>query len=184
MKEEPNPKLTIVIRANNAGKHCPGGIDWNACPGIWRDPQRMSGAWCFKEGRVPLSALFQNVGSGMTAEEFMDTFGGIAPQDVKAALQHISEQLRKGTETDLHSNIPEGGAIDWRDYPGIEISDKGQSREWVFKGTQRRIAELFEHIAEGGTIHNYCERFDEVQRAETEELMDFLAARLDTIGPY
>lgn len=179
--ERQHSQRETEMSAEPDNKHCPGGIDWNACPGIWRNPKRMSGAWCFKRGRVPLSSLFENVGSGMTVEEFIDTFGGIDLQDVTAALRHISEQLRKGTETNLYSNIPEGGAIDWRDYQGIETINENQSHEWVFKGTQRRIAELFEHLSKGETTHDYCEQFNEVQAADAKELMRFLAARLNSM---
>ena len=166
-------------RTEPDSRHCPGGIDWNACPGIWRDPERMSGAWCIDQGRVQLASMFANIGSGMTVKEFIDTFGAIRHEDVTSVLRHIIEQLRKGT-TNPDSPVPGRGAIDWREHKGIEIINENRSNEWVFKGTQRRIADLFEHIAEGGTIYNYCERSDETRRAETEELMDFLATRLNT----
>lgn len=169
------------MREEPHGRHCPGGIDWNACPGIWRDPGRMSGAWCIDQGRVPLTAMFANLGSGMTVEEFVGTFGAIKHEDVTSVLQHITKRLREGTETDVYSGIPEGGAIDWRDYAGIEVSDDGQSREWVFKGTRHRIADLFDHVANGGTTVDYCERADGVQPEDTEALMTFLEARLDSM---
>lgn len=160
-------------------KHCPGGIDWSECPGIWRDPERMSGAWCIDQGRVQLASMFTNMGSGMTVDEFIDTFGAIEHKDVTSVLRHIVQQLRKG-RTNPDSPSPTTGAIDWGEHEGIEIIKENHSSEWVFKGTQRRIADLFEHIAEGGTTYSYCERFEEIQRAETEGLMNFLAARLNT----
>jgi uncharacterized protein (DUF433 family) len=141
----------------------------------------MSGAWCFKEGRVPLSSLFEEVGSGASIEDFIDTFGGINAEDVTAALQHITTQLRARTESDLCSGIPEGGAINWRDYSGIEISEEVQYGEWVFKGTEHKIADLFEHITNGGTTHEYCEQAKDIQAADARELMEFVAARLDSM---
>ena len=123
--------------------------------------------------------MFTNMGSGMTVEEFIDTFGAIKHEDVTSVLRHVVEQLRNG-RTNPDSPVPGRGAIDWREHEGIEIIKENHSSEWVFKGTQRKIADLFEHIAEGGATYNYCERFDEIQRVETEELMDFLAARLRT----
>jgi hypothetical protein len=122
--------------------------------------------------------MFTNIGSGMTVEEFIDTFGAIKHEDVDSVLRHVVEQLRNG-KTNPDSPAPGRGAIDWREHKGIEILKENDSSEWVFKGTQRRIADLFEHIAEGGTTYSYCERFNGTQDAETEELMEFLAVRLN-----
>ena len=167
------------MRPKRDSRHCPGGIDWSACPGIWRDPGRMSGAWCIDQGRVQLASMFANMASGMTVEEFIDTFGAIEHEEVTSVLRHVVKQLRNGT-TSPNSPVPARGAIDWREHEGIEVVKEEHANEWVFTGTRRTIADLFEHIAEGGTTYNYCKRFEEVQRTETEDLMDFLAARLNT----
>ena len=114
-----------------------------------------------------MSSLFEEIGGGATVAEFIDTFGGIDIQDV--------------TETDLYSGIPEGGAIDWRDHPGVAVDENNHSCEWVFEDTQHRIADLFEHITNGGTTHSYCEQAEDIELADTEELMEFIAGRLDSM---
>jgi len=37
-------------------------IDWSTCTAVERDPDRVSGAWVFKGTRVPVAALFENLG--------------------------------------------------------------------------------------------------------------------------
>ena len=73
-----------------------GCIDWNTCPGLWRDPERMSGAWCFDQARVPLSSLFGNLSTGMTVEEFLYTYSMEHEDTPTAVLRHMSEQLQAG----------------------------------------------------------------------------------------
>ena len=48
--------------------------DWNTCPVDERRPGKLSGAWTFAGTRVPVSALFENLGSGATVEQFLDWF--------------------------------------------------------------------------------------------------------------
>ena len=48
--------------------------DWNTCPAVERRAGKLSGAWAFAGTRVPVSALFENLGSGATVEQFLDCF--------------------------------------------------------------------------------------------------------------
>ena len=56
-------------------------------------PDRLSGARVFTNTRVPVSALFGNLASGATIEEFLDWFEGVAKWQVDAVLEHIAENL-------------------------------------------------------------------------------------------
>ena len=76
-----------------------GEIDWAQCPHLWRNPKRMSAAWCFDGTRLPLSALFMNLGSGMTIPEFQEQFPGPPTEHVRAVLEFIAERL-EATGTD------------------------------------------------------------------------------------
>ena len=68
-------------------------IDWSNCPAVESVPGRLSGAWVFTKTRVPVSALFGNLASGATIEEFLDWFEGVEEWQVKAALEHVVENL-------------------------------------------------------------------------------------------
>ena len=39
-------------------------LDWNTCIWVERDSAKVSGAWVFKNTRVPVKALFANVEGG------------------------------------------------------------------------------------------------------------------------
>ena len=157
----------------------PGGIDWNSCPGLWRDPGRMSGAWCFDQSRVPVSSLFQNLESGVTVKKFLDIFPMDNDWNVAGVLRHLSERLGNDPTSGPAESGAGPGAIDWRDYKGIEPDTNDGETKWVFKGTTRAIGELFEHMANGGSTDEYCSRFPEVRPDDTTELLEFLVRRLE-----
>lgn len=72
--------------------------DWIACKAIESKPGKVSGAWVFKGTRVPVSALFNNLKSGATIEEFMDWFPGVTRQQVESVLSHQIESLESGAD--------------------------------------------------------------------------------------
>ena len=41
-----------------------GAINWSDCPAVERTPGKVSGAWLFKDTRVPVKALFENIEAG------------------------------------------------------------------------------------------------------------------------
>ena len=93
----------------------------------------------------------------------------------------MSERLRRKQTTPSDSTASGADSVDWRECPGIEVGTKGPTDGWVFKGTQRSVAELLDHIAEGGSTHGCCELFPEVQPADTAGLLKFLVNRLQSV---
>jgi uncharacterized protein (DUF433 family) len=61
-------------------------LDWNQCLAVERDPAKVSGAWVFKNTRVPVRALFENLESGATVSDFLDWFPGVGREQVEAIL--------------------------------------------------------------------------------------------------
>ena len=52
---------------------------------LWQDPERMSGAVCFRDTRIPVSVLFDYlVGDGL--EEFYAGYPDVRPEQVKSVL--------------------------------------------------------------------------------------------------
>lgn len=68
-------------------------IDWSQCPQVERDAAKVSGAWVFKGTRVPVRALFENIESGATVDEFLEWFPGVTRQHVEAVLKHTERSL-------------------------------------------------------------------------------------------
>ena len=68
--------------------------DWSKCPAVESVPGRVSGAWVFKDTRLPLYVLFENLAEGATIHDFIEWFGGVAESEVKAVLEHVAQDLR------------------------------------------------------------------------------------------
>lgn len=49
-------------------------LDWSQCPAVESVPGRLSGAWVFKDTRMPVSAVFENLEAGATIDEIMEWF--------------------------------------------------------------------------------------------------------------
>ena len=75
-------------------KEAPEMTDWDTCPAVERKPGKVSGAWVFAGTRVPLSALYENLASGATIDEFVEWFPGVDEQQVRAVLEHEAKALR------------------------------------------------------------------------------------------
>ena len=69
-------------------------LDWAKCPGVERSPERVSGARVFRGTRIPLSALFENLESGATVNDFLEWFPGISRAQVDAVLAHTARSLQ------------------------------------------------------------------------------------------
>jgi uncharacterized protein (DUF433 family) len=68
-------------------------LDWTNCPAVERRADRVSGAWVFRRTRVPVSALFSNLESGATVDEFLEWFPGVSREQVNIVLEHARRNL-------------------------------------------------------------------------------------------
>lgn len=69
-------------------------LDWSTCEAVERDPERLSGAWAFRGTRVPVSALFENLESGATLDQFLAWFPGVARAQAESVLEHAARSLQ------------------------------------------------------------------------------------------
>ena len=70
-----------------------GAIDWSECPHVRRRLDRMSGAWCFGDTRMPVSALFHNLASGLSVREFLDAFDTSLEAEPLEVLRFVADRL-------------------------------------------------------------------------------------------
>jgi len=68
-------------------------IDWSECPAVERIPGKVSGAWLFRNSRVPVKALFENIEGGATVMEFLEWFPGVDQGQVEAVLEYAQRSL-------------------------------------------------------------------------------------------
>ena len=83
----------MATNQHDADNEDSGQIDWNDCPHVERNPEIMSGAWCFEGTRLPVSALFGNLGSGSSIPEFMDHFPSAKLEHINAVLDFLADRL-------------------------------------------------------------------------------------------
>jgi uncharacterized protein (DUF433 family) len=68
-------------------------LDWNSCPAVERHADRVSGARVFKNTRVPVRALFENLEAGATVDDFPEWFPGVTREQALAVLAHAEQSL-------------------------------------------------------------------------------------------
>lgn len=80
-------------------------LDWNQCPAVERNPNKVSGAWVFRDTRVPVSALFENLEANARVEEFLEWFPGVSSEQVAVVLRHVgSNLLHQSTELSTNNH--------------------------------------------------------------------------------
>lgn len=68
--------------------------DWNACPAVERDPEKLGGALVFRGTRMPVATLFENLKSGATIDEFLEWFPGTTREQVEAVIDHETQSMQ------------------------------------------------------------------------------------------
>jgi uncharacterized protein (DUF433 family) len=69
-------------------------LDWATCEAVERNPEKLSGAWVFRDTRVPVSALFENLEGGATLDQFLAWFPGVTRAKAEAVLEHTARSLQ------------------------------------------------------------------------------------------
>jgi uncharacterized protein (DUF433 family) len=70
----------------------PSTLDWSQCPAVESVPGKRSGAWVFRDTRMPVSTVFENLQAGATIEEIMDWFH-VTREQVVAVLEFAARSL-------------------------------------------------------------------------------------------
>jgi uncharacterized protein (DUF433 family) len=67
-------------------------LDWSQCPAVESIPGKRSGAWVFKETRMPVATVFENL-EDMSVEEVMDQFD-VTREQIAAVLEFVAQSLK------------------------------------------------------------------------------------------
>jgi uncharacterized protein (DUF433 family) len=68
-------------------------LNWANCSAVERVPGKVSGTWLFRDTRVPVKALFENLEGGSTVEEFLEWFPGVTRKQVETVLEYAQQSL-------------------------------------------------------------------------------------------
>ena len=69
---------------------------WDNCAAVERIAGKVSGAWIFTESRLPLWAMYSEMASGTTVDQFIDWYFGDKAK-VIAVLEHEAKALRENS---------------------------------------------------------------------------------------
>lgn len=67
-------------------------LDWSQCPAVESIPGKVSGAWVFRNTRMPVSIVFDNLEAGATIDEIVEWFD-VTPEQVKAVIDFAARRL-------------------------------------------------------------------------------------------
>ncbi len=68
-------------------------LDWSQCSAVESIPGKVSGAWVFKDTRLPVTTVFENLEAGLTVDEVMEEFA-VTREQINAVLHFAAESLR------------------------------------------------------------------------------------------
>ncbi|MGA2415596.1 MAG: DUF433 domain-containing protein [Candidatus Sulfotelmatobacter sp.] len=84
-------------------------LDWSQCPAVESVPGKRSGAWVFKDTRMPVATVFQNLEAGSSIDEIIEQFH-VTREQIQAVLEFAARSLdppplpaRTATSDDAHS---------------------------------------------------------------------------------
>jgi uncharacterized protein (DUF433 family) len=72
-------------------------LDWSTCPAVESVPGKLSGAWVFRGTRIPVSAVFENLEDGVTIDDIVQMFDGLARDQVVTVLDFAAQSLQVST---------------------------------------------------------------------------------------
>ena len=67
-------------------------LDWSLCPAVESIPGKRSGAWMFKDTRMSVATVFENLESGATVDEIMELFD-VSREQMTAVLEFAARSL-------------------------------------------------------------------------------------------
>jgi uncharacterized protein (DUF433 family) len=84
-------------------------LDWSQCPAVESVPGKRSGAWVFRDTRMPVATVFENLEAGSSIEEIIEQFH-VTREQIQAVLEFAARSLdappippSTAISTDAHS---------------------------------------------------------------------------------
>jgi uncharacterized protein (DUF433 family) len=66
-------------------------LDWSQCPAVESIPGKRSGAWVFKDTRLPVATVIENL-ADLSVEEVMEQFD-VTREQIAAVLDFVARSL-------------------------------------------------------------------------------------------
>jgi uncharacterized protein (DUF433 family) len=82
-------------------------LDWSQCSAVESVPGKVSGAWVFRNTRLPVATVFENL-EDLSVEQVMEQFD-VTREQIEAVLEFVAQSLKPPipvqdrTSADAHS---------------------------------------------------------------------------------
>jgi uncharacterized protein (DUF433 family) len=76
-------------------------LDWSRCPAVESVPGKVGGAWVFRDTRLPVATVIENL-EDLSVEEVMAQFD-VSREQIAAVLDFVANSLRVPAPADAHS---------------------------------------------------------------------------------
>ena len=82
-------------------------LDWSQCAAVESIPGKVSGAWVFRDTRLPVATVIENL-EDLSVEEVMEQFD-VTREQITAVLEFVAQSLKvsapaqDATPVDAHS---------------------------------------------------------------------------------
>src|SRR5258707_15196197 len=93
-----------MVKATVEGATKMSTLDWSQCPAVESVPGRLGGAWVFRNTRMPVSAVFENLEAGATIDEIVEQFD-ISREQINEVLEFAARSLDAPTPTHAGSAL-------------------------------------------------------------------------------
>ena len=70
-------------------------LEWSQCPAVESIPGRVSGAWVFRDTRLPVATVIENL-EDLSVEEVMEQFD-VTREQITAVLEFVAQSLKVST---------------------------------------------------------------------------------------
>jgi uncharacterized protein (DUF433 family) len=67
-------------------------LDWSQCPAVESVPGKVSGAWVFRDTRLPVATVIENL-EDLSVEEVMEQFD-VTREEIRAVLDFVAQSLK------------------------------------------------------------------------------------------
>src|SRR2546423_863033 len=78
-------------------------LDWSQCPAVESVPGRVSGAWVFRDTRLPVATVIENL-EDLSVEEVMEQFD-VTREQIAAVLDFVAQSLKVSASAEASAPV-------------------------------------------------------------------------------
>src|SRR3954464_2586321 len=81
-----------TCRKREPGVQTMAALDWSQCPAVESIPGKVSGAWVFRDTRLPVATVIENL-EDLSVQEVMEQFD-VTREQITAVLDFVAQSLK------------------------------------------------------------------------------------------